>query len=151
MRISAKFLLLFVLIFVMVFAVSVPAATTNPAPGSSGYMVIPLTFSRTVTTVSTPVIARIKLPFPAAVVAVQSSLETGDYASTDETYKVDVLEAGTSILSAPINMLAADTVYSGTVSDARLADEAVMTVTLDVAGTTPSVSDVTVLLVLKRL
>jgi len=136
----------------ILLAMTLPAfAVTNPPPGAAGYMVMPVTFDRTISAVSTPVIARIKLPFPAAVVAVQASCETADYASTDETYKVDVLEAGTTILSAPINMVAADTVYSGTVTDKKLADEAVLTITLDVAGTTPSVTDVTVLLVLKRL
>lgn len=141
-----------VLIAALVLVATMPAfAVTNPPPGAAGYMVMPITFDRTVSAVSTPVIARVKLPFPAAVVAVQASCETADYASTDETYKIDVLEAGTTILSAPINMVAADTVYSGTVSDKKLADEAVLTITLDVAGTTPSVTDVTVLLVLKRL
>ena len=127
------------------------AATTNPSPASSGYMVLPLIFDRTVSTASTPVIARLKMPFPATVVGVTASCETADYASTDETYKIDVLEAGTTILSAPISMVAADTVYAGTLADSALADESVVTVTLDVAGTTPSVTDVSVLLVLKRL
>jgi hypothetical protein len=139
------------LLILLTLTLPAMAATVNPSPASSGYMVLPLTFDRTVTTVSSPVIARIKAPFPCAVVGVTASLETGDYASTDETYKVDVLEAGTTILSAPINMLAADTVYAGTLADTAIADEAVVTVVLDVAGTTPSVSDVTVLLVLKRL
>jgi len=127
------------------------AATTNPSPASPGYMVLPVVFSRTVAAVSTPVMARIKLPFPAQVVSVTTSCETADYTSTDEVYTVDVQEAGTSILSAAIGLAAADTVYQGTVTDAALADEAVLTVVLDVAGTTPSITDVTTLLVLKRL
>jgi hypothetical protein len=135
----------------LLISVTAFAATANPLPTSPGYMVMPLVFDRNVAAVSTPVIARIKMPFPAKVVAVQASCETADYASTDETYKIDVLEGATSILSAPIDMVAADTIYSGTVSDSKVADEAVVTVTLDVAGTTPSVTDVTVLLVLKRL
>lgn len=147
-RFSHLFVLLAVLLSMVMPAM---AATTNPSPASSGYMVVPIVFDRTVAAVSTPVIARIKLPFPAAVISVSGSCETADYTSTDETYKINVLEAGTTILSAPINMVAADTVYDGTVSDAALADEAVVTVTLDAAGTTPSITDVTVLLVLKRL
>jgi len=127
------------------------AATTNPSPGSPGYMVIPVTFSRTISAVSAPVMARIKLPFPAAVVSVTAACETADYASTDEAYTVDVQEAGTSILSSAIDLAAADTVYAGTVSDETLADEAVVTLVLDVSGTTPSVTDVTTTLVLKRL
>lgn len=127
------------------------AATTNPSPASPGYMVLPVTFSRTISAVSTPVMARIKLPFPAAVVSVTASAETADYASTDEVYTVDVLEGATSILSSAITLVAADTVYQGTVSDEALADEAVLTLVLGVAGTTPSITDVTTTLVLKRL
>jgi len=146
-----RFSSLFVLL-AMLLCLAVPgfAATTNPSPGSAGYMVMPLVFDRTVAAVSTPVIARIKLPFPATVVSVSASCETADYTSTDEVYEIDVLEAGTTILSSAIDLAAADTVYDGTVSDAALADEAVVTVTLDAAGTTPSITDVTVLLVLKR-
>lgn len=127
------------------------AATANPSPASPGYMVLPVTFSRTVAAVSTPVMARIKLPFPAAVVSVTAACETADYASTDEVYTVDVKEGATSILSAPIGLAAIATVYQGTVSDKALADESVLTVVLGVSGTTPSITDVTTLLVLKRL
>jgi len=147
-----RFSHLFVLLAVLLsLAMPAMAATTNPSPASAGYMVLPLVFDRTVAAVSTPVIARIKLPFAATVISVSGSCETADYASTDEVYEIDVLEAGTSILSAPIGLAAADTVYDGAVSDAALADEAVVTVTLDAAGTTPSITDVTVLLVIKRL
>lgn len=141
---------LLVIALLLLFWAPAFAAVTNFAEAIPGIQTIPLVFDRTVSAVSTPVIARIKLPFKAQVLGVSASLETGDYASTDETYKIDVLEAGTTILSAPINMLAADTVYEGTLADTSIADEAVVTVTLDVAGTTPSVTDVTVLLTVRR-
>lgn len=147
-RLCSSALLLLVL---LVWFAPAFAATANPVPGSTGVMVLPLVFDRTVAAVSTPTIARIKLPFPARVLSVSASTETADYASTDEVYTIDVLEAGTTILTAPIDMLAADTVYDGAIADATLADESVVTVALDVAGTTPSITDVTVLLVLKRL
>lgn len=147
----AAILLLAVLCLLCVPTPPASAATANPSPASSGYMMLPLTFDRAVTTVSAPVIARIKTPWPATVVGVTASCETADYASTDEHYKIDIKEGATSILSAPIDMVAADTVYDGTVSDTTLADEAVLTVILDVTGTTPSVEDVSVLLILKRL
>jgi hypothetical protein len=127
-----------------------PAATTNYSESITGIQVIPVTFSRTVTTVSTPVIARLKFPFKAEVLSVVASAETTDLASTDEVYTIDVLEAGTTILSSGIVLAAADTVYQGTLADTHIADEAVVTVTLDVAGTTPSISDVTVLLTVRR-
>ncbi|MDA8137988.1 MAG: hypothetical protein M0036_04970 [Desulfobacteraceae bacterium] len=127
------------------------ANTTNPSPASPGFMVLPIVFDRTVATASAPVIFRIKMPFAARVISVTASAETIDLTSGDETYTVDVLEAGTSILSSAISIAAQATVYQGTVSDAALADEAVVTGVLTAAGTTPSISTVTVLLVLKRL
>lgn len=143
--------LLLVPLLVLALALPALAATTNPSPASPGYEILTVTFSRTVSAVSTPVMARFKMPFKFRVVSVTASCETADYANTDEVYTVDVLEAGTTILSSGIVLAAADTVYQGTVSDAALADEAVVTVTLDVVGTTPSITDVTVLLVVKRL
>lgn len=144
------FPLLFLLIFPIAFTPAF-AATVNPSPASPGYMTIPITMNRAVTTVSAPVIARIKAPWPLAVVGITASLETGDFASTDEHYKIDVKEGATSILTTPLDLVAADTVYSAVVTDKAIADEAVLTVILDVTGTTPSVEDVTCLLVLKRL
>ncbi|WP_028318957.1 hypothetical protein [Desulfobulbus elongatus] len=125
--------------------------TPNPSPASPGYMVLPLPFSRTVSSASTVTMARIALPFPATVVSVTASAETIDLANEDETYTVDVKEETTSILDDPIGLAAADTVYQGVLVDTALADEAVLTVELTAAGTTPSITDVTVLLVLKRL
>lgn len=139
------------LLLILALVLPAQAATVNPSPGSPGYMMLPITMNRAVTTVSAPVIARFQVPYGFTVVGVTASCETADYASTDEAYKIDVKEGATSILSAPINMLAADTVYAGTLADTAIADEAVVTVILDVAGTTPSVEDVTVLLVLKRI
>ena len=124
------------------------AGTTNPSPASPGYEVIPLFYSYSTT--ATVTMERIKVPFPYHVVSVTASCESADYTDTDETYTVDVKEAGTSILSAPIGLAAAATVYDGTVSDAELADESILTVVLTVGGTTPSINGVDVLLVLKR-
>ena len=134
----------------LLFCAPAFAAVANFSEAIPGIQTIAVTMNRAITSVSTPVIARIKLPFKAQVLGVSASLETGDYASTDEVYTIDVLEAGTTILTAPINMLAADTVYEGTLADTSIADEAIVTVALDVAGTTPSVTDVTVLLTVRR-
>lgn len=147
----ALFTTLLVLTMLLGWGAPMHAATTNPSPASPGYMVMTIPFSRTVAAVSTPVMARIKLPFPAAVVSVSASAETADYASTDEVYSVDVQEAGTTILDDPIGIAQADTVYDGVLVDKALADEAVLTLVLSAAGTTPSITDVTTTLVLKRL
>jgi hypothetical protein len=141
---------LLLILIPLVLALPALAATANFSEVVTGIQVVPVTMNRAVTAVSAPVIARLQLPFKAQVLGVSSSCETADYASTDEVYTIDVLEAGTTILSAPIDMVAADTVYEGTLADTTIADEAVVTVVLDVSGTTPSVEDVTVLLTLRR-
>lgn len=145
-----RFFHLFVLLAAL-FSLAMPAmaATTNPSPASSGYMVVPLTFNRTITATATPI--KFKVPYPCTVIGVTATAATLDLTSTDETYTVDVKEGGTSILSSAISLAAAGTVYDGTVSDTALADEATITVVLTLGGTTPSLTDATVLLVLKRL
>jgi hypothetical protein len=110
---------------------------------------MPLQFSRTITATATPI--TFKLPFPCAVVGVTTHAKTLDLTDTDETYTVDIKEGATSILSSAVSLAAAGTVYSGTVSDDLLADEATLSVVVTLGGTTPSLTDLTVLLVLKRL
>lgn len=123
------------------------AATANPSPASPGYMVLPLQISKQ-WTASTTAVVRFKSPFPCAVVNVYATARASG--GTSPTLTVDVKEAGSTILSAPISVTAG-TVNEGTISDAALADEAVITVDLTIGGTSPTWDDITVVLVLKRL
>lgn len=125
------------------------AATTNPSPASPGYMVLPLTFSRTITATATPIV--FKAPFPCTVVGVTASAAVLDKTDTNETYTVDVKEGATSILASAVSLAAAGTIYDATISDNAIADEATVSVVITLGGTTPSLTDATVLLVLKRL
>lgn len=90
---------------------------------------------------------RFDLPFPADVIGVQASARAST--GTDPTLAVDVLEAGTTLLSAPV-VVTAGNVTQGTLSDAVVADEAEVTVDFAVGGTTPVFSDVTIVLTLSR-
>lgn len=123
------------------------AATANPSPASSGYMVLPLQISKQWTTTTAGVV-RFKTPFPCKVVNVYATARASG--GTSPTLTVDVKEAGTTILSSAIS-ITAGTVSEGTISDSKLADEAVITVDLTIGGTSPTWDDITVLLVLKRL
>lgn len=123
------------------------AATTNFSEAVPGVQTIALTWGSQLTA---DTVWKFTLPFKAELLSVTASADTIDRTTTDETYKIDVAEGGTSVLSAVIDILAADTVYSGTVSDAALADEAAITVTLDVGGTTPIVTGGCVLLTVRR-
>lgn len=138
-----------ILVLALLLALPAFAATVNPSPASPGYMVLPLNFSRTLTATATPI--TFKAPFPCAVVGVTAHAKTIDKSSTDETYTVDIKEGAGSILSAPISLAAADTIYEGTVTDTLIADEATLSVVITLGGTTPSLTDAAVLLVLKRL
>lgn len=123
------------------------AATTNPSPGSPGYMELPIQISGQYTATTASVV-KLKLPYPAAVVHVSATARASG--GTAPTLTVDVKEAGTTILSAPIS-ITAGTVSDGTLSDSKLADESLITIDLTIGGTSPTWNDITVLLVLKRL
>lgn len=140
----------FLLIPLLLLGMALPAmaATANPSPASSGYMVLPLSFDRQITATATPI--KFKVPFPCQVVGVTASAVTLDKTTTDETYTVDVKEGSTSILSSPISLAVAGTIYDGAVTDAAIADEATLSVTFTLGGTTPIMTDAMVLLVLKR-
>lgn len=124
------------------------AATKNYPETATGIQIVPIVFSRNITATATPVTFR--LPFKAQVIGVSVHAKTIDLADTNETYTVDVKEAGTSILSSAIAIAAADTIYEGTVSDNYIADEATVTIVVTLGGTTPSLTDLTVLLTIRR-
>jgi hypothetical protein len=78
-----------------------------------------------------------RMPYAFTVTAVKASLTT---TSSSGDVVVDINEGGTTILSAEITVDEGDTTsiggaQPGTISDASLADDAVMTVDIDSAGT----------------
>ncbi|MGE0256907.1 MAG: hypothetical protein AB7N54_19960 [Alphaproteobacteria bacterium] len=122
------------------------AATTNVPVAIPGVVLVPLSIEGQRTADVTAVV-RFKLPFPARVLGVSATARASG--GTTPTLTVDVLEAGTTILDDPI-AVTAGTVAEGTVTDAVLADEAVITVNLAITGTNPTWDDITVLLTLVR-
>lgn len=146
-----KRILTLTLVLALVLTLALPgitlAATANPSPASPGYMVLPISMNKQYTT-TTVAVFRAKLPFPATVLNVYATARASG--GTTPTLTVDVLEAGATILSAPIS-ITAGTVSEGTLTDTTIADEAVVTVNLAITGTTPTWDDISVVLVLKRL
>ncbi len=120
--------------------------TKLAAPKS--YFTVPLTADGQFTTAVTS-LRTFQMPFAATLVEVSACARDIDTGDADEAYSVDVLEAGTSVLSAVINLVADDTPVVGTVSDSSLADNAKITVDLDMGGTSPTLDDLTVLLTFK--
>ncbi len=90
---------------------------------------------------------RFELPFPADVLGVQASARAST--GTSPTLAVDVLEAGSTLLSAPMDVTAG-AVTQGTLSDSVVADEAEVTVDFTVGGTSPVFDDVIIVLTLSR-
>jgi hypothetical protein len=146
-----KRLLTMAVALAMVLTLALPgltlAATTNPSPGSPGYIVLPITMNRQYTA-TTASVFKTKLPFPCALINVYATARASG--GTTPTLTVNVLEGGSTVLSAPIS-ITAGTVSEGTITDSSLADEAVITVDLAIGGTSPTWDDIDVVLVLKRL
>jgi hypothetical protein len=126
------------------------AATGNPSTASPGYQIVPVYIPGPLTATATPV--KFKAPWPYRVVGVSAYARTIKTSATDETYTLDVQQGSTSVLSSPISIAASNTVYEGTLATApNITDEATVSIIATIGGTSPTVSDITVLLVLKRL
>jgi len=72
-----------------------------------------------------------------------------DTAQGDETYKLTVKEAGTSILSSWISLYQT-TQGVGIISDGVIAADAKVDVYLEILGTSVSLTDLTTLLTIRR-
>lgn len=90
-----------------------------------------------------------QMPFAATLIEVSATARDIDLTTEDETYTVDLEEAGTTVLSSAIAIVADNTPVVGTIADAAIADNAKMEVVLTLGGTTPVLDDLTVLLTFK--
>lgn len=94
-------------------------------------------------------LATFQMPFSATLTEVSVCARDIDTTSGNETYTVDLEEAGTSVLSSAINITADNTPVVGTISDSALADNAKIEVVLTLGGTTPTIDDITILITCK--
>lgn len=125
------------------------AAIVNTQLASpKSYFTVPLTSDGQHTT-TVDNIRCFQMPWAATLTEVSACARDLDTANADEVYSVDVLEAGVSVLSAVINLTADNTPVVGTVSDSSIADNAKVTVDLDMGGTSPALDDLTVFLTFK--
>jgi len=92
-----------------------------------------------------------QMPYAATLVEVSVCARDIDTSSGNETYTIDVEEAGTTVLSSAISIVADNTAVVGTVSDSTIADNAKIEIVLTAGGTSPTLDDLTVLLVFKVL
>jgi hypothetical protein len=94
-------------------------------------------------------VATFQMPFAATLTEVSATAEDIDLAQADETYTVDLEEAGTTVLSTPIAIVADNTPVVGSIADASIADNAKMEVVLAIGGSSPALDNLTVLLTFK--
>jgi len=137
------------LVLAIVLAVPVApalAATPNYSITQPGLTVLPFHISGQYTATLTGIV-KFNMPFKARVVNVLANARASG--GTSPTLTVDVMEAGVTILSAPIS-ITAGTVAEGTITDVIIADEAAVTVNFAITGTSPTWNDITVILVVLR-
>ena len=91
-------------------------------------------------------ICTFQMPLAATLVEVSVAARDIDTVDANETYTVDLEEAGTTVLSSAISITADNTAAVGTVSDSAIADNAKMELVLTLGGTTPAIDDLSVLL-----
>ena len=122
------------------------ADTPNIPIATPGVVVLPLHLSGQVGADVDDAVT-IKLPFPAKVIGVSATARASGGGTP--TLAIDVLDDGTTILSAPI-AITAGTVTEGTVSAPYIADESLLSVDLDLDGTDPTFDDITITFTLVR-
>lgn len=90
-----------------------------------------------------------QMPFAGKVLEVSAVARA--LGGTITTFTLDVNEAGTTILSSDMDLdVSAGVVVVGSVSDESLADNAKISVDVAIAGSSPTVDDLTVLVTLQR-
>lgn len=123
------------------------AQTPNFGTAIPGVVVLPFHISGQYTANTTAVV-RFAMPFPARLVGVQATARASG--GTSPTLTVDVMEAGVTVLSAPVAVTAGAVAF-GTITDDTIADEAAVTVNLAIGGTSPTWNDIVVILTVVRI
>jgi hypothetical protein len=101
-------------------------------------------------TITADATKKVAFKAPCALKVLGFSTFAASSSGTTPTLTADLLEGGVSMLTAVCNVVA-DTVTEATISDDAIADEATVTVNLDIGGTsTPTFVDVTLLLTVMR-
>ena len=123
-----------------------PAATPNYGVAIPGVVVIPFHISGQYTATTASVI-KFAMPFKCRLVGIGATARASG--GTSPTLTVDVLDDTVSVLSSTIS-ITAGTYSEGTIANAAVADESVMTVTLTIGGTSPTWNDITVFITAVR-
>jgi len=145
-KLKYKFLALAALALSALVITPAAVADTTNYPLTVQTSVIPFHISGQYTATTASVV-KFKLPYAAKLVGVSATARASG--GTTPTLTVDVKEAGTTVLSAPVS-ITAGTVSEGTITDTLLADESTITADLTIGGTSPTWNDITLLLTVVR-
>jgi hypothetical protein len=119
------------------------AATPNVAVGAGQVMVFPFHISGAVSATATSTV-RFQMPQPCDAIG----FGVNSRAIVGATNTVDLKVGGVSILSGVVTVAAAGTWYEGTITTVPIADEAVVTMDINIVGT--SLTDTTFVLTCAR-
>ncbi len=136
---------------VLMFAAILPtapalAATPNYSTAIGGVVVIPFHISGQYTATTANVV-KFAMPFKCRLVGVGATARASG--GTTPTLTVDLKDDTVSTLSAAIS-ITAGTYAEGTIANAVVADESVMTVDFTITGTSPTWNDITILITAVR-
>lgn len=126
-------------------AAPVPAATTNVSSGSPGYMLLPFHLSGQYTA-NTTAVAKWIAPMPCEIYHVSATARASG--GTSPTLSVVMLNGASTV--ATVGPITAGTISDGTLANTTVADEAALSIDLTIGGTSPTWTDITVLVGCKR-
>lgn len=122
------------------------AASTNFAISQPGVVVIPFHISGQYTATAANVV-KFAMPFKCRLIGVGATARASG--GTSPTLTVDLKDDTVSALSAAIS-ITAGTYSEGTIANAVVADESVMTVDITIGGTSPTWNDITIFITAVR-
>lgn len=122
------------------------ADTPNYSVATPGVVLLPVHLSGQYDADVTGV-ATVQLPFPARILGVSATARASG--GSAPTLAVEVLDDGTTVLSAPIDVTAG-AVAEGTLAAPVVADESEISIDLAFGGTSPTFDDIDILITLVR-
>lgn len=122
-------------------------STRMPPIGGAPVVLLPVRIPSC--TADVPRAAAFRLPFPAYLAGISTTARTST--GTTPTLAANVKAGGTTVLSAPVAVVA-DTFTEAVIATTKLADEAELTIDLDIGGTSsPTFTDIDILITLVRV
>lgn len=151
-KIKGSLIMIAMAIFVMalIFApITARADTDNPSSGSTGYETWVFHASGTYTSTTTPLAFKVPWPYRALSVSAYARAVSGTSDVASQT--VDVKQGSTSLLTTPVQIISSATTYDATMASApNITDEATLSVILTLTGSNPAVTDLTIVVPVKR-